>query len=108
MSGLPTPPILSIRCDCTSWCRRFNLAASATSSSSESVVHAGFRQRIRGLGAMQPRRTQMRDKVISAAALTFVLVSASAAFAQTNKYDLTAGGGDHMYSYGAVTSQPSP
>jgi hypothetical protein len=48
----------------------------------------------------------MHSKVISTAALTFALVSATAAFAQTNKYDST--GGDHMYSYGPVTSQPSP
>jgi hypothetical protein len=38
--------------------------------------------------------------------LTLALASATAAFAQTNKYDLT--GGDHMYSYGPVTSEPSP
>ena len=48
----------------------------------------------------------MRNKVISAAALMFALGSATAAFAPTNKYDLT--GGDHMYSYGPATSQPSP
>ena len=47
----------------------------------------------------------MHSKVISAAALTFALASATVAFAQNNKYDLT--GGDHMYSYGPVTSQPS-
>ena len=44
----------------------------------------------------------MHSKVISTAALTLALVSATAAFAQTNKYDST--GGDHMYSYGPVTS----
>jgi hypothetical protein len=44
----------------------------------------------------------MHSKVISTAALTFALVSATAAFAQINKYDST--GGDHMYSYGPVTS----
>jgi negative regulator of sigma E activity len=48
----------------------------------------------------------MHGKVISATALTFALVSATVAFAQNNKYDLT--GGDHMNSYGPVTSQPSP
>ncbi len=48
----------------------------------------------------------MHSKVISVAALTFALASANVAFAQSNKYDLT--GGDHMYSYGPVTSQPSP
>ena len=48
----------------------------------------------------------MHGKMVSAAALTFALASASAAFAQNNKYDPT--GGDHMYSYGPVTSQPSP
>ena len=48
----------------------------------------------------------MHSKVISAAALTFALASANVAFAQNNKYDST--GGDHMYSYGPVTSQPSP
>jgi len=46
----------------------------------------------------------MHSKMISAAALTLVLASATAAFAQTNKYDPT--GGDHMYSYGAA--QPAP
>jgi len=48
----------------------------------------------------------MHSKVISVAALTYALASANVAFAQSNKYDLT--GGDHMYSYGPVTSQPSP
>ena len=48
----------------------------------------------------------MLSKMISAATLTFALASTTVAFAQNNKYDLT--GGDHMYSYGPVTSQPSP
>jgi hypothetical protein len=48
----------------------------------------------------------MQSKVISAAALAFVLASATAAFAQTDKYDLT--GGDHMYSYGAAQPAPAP
>jgi hypothetical protein len=48
----------------------------------------------------------MLSKVISAAALTFVLASATAAFAQTDKYDLT--GGDHMYSYGATQPAAAP
>jgi hypothetical protein len=41
----------------------------------------------------------MRKKLILAASLTLALASTSAAFAQTDRYDLT--GGDHMYSYGA-------
>jgi hypothetical protein len=48
----------------------------------------------------------MHGKVISAAALAFVLASATAAFAQTDKYDIT--GGDHMYSYGAAQPAPAP
>ena len=48
----------------------------------------------------------MRNKLILASALTFALASTSAAFAQTNKYDLT--GGDHMYSYGAQQPAPAP
>jgi len=48
----------------------------------------------------------MRNKLILTSTLAFALASTSAAFAQANKYDLT--GGDHMYSYGPVTSQPSP
>jgi hypothetical protein len=48
----------------------------------------------------------MHSKVISTAVLTFALASATVAFAQNNKYDPT--GGDHMYSYGPVTSQSSP
>jgi hypothetical protein len=41
----------------------------------------------------------MRNKLILTSVLTFALASTSAAFAQTDRYDLT--GGDHMYSYGA-------
>ena len=48
----------------------------------------------------------MGNKLILTSALAFALASATAAFAQTNKYDLT--GGDHMYSYGPVTPQLSP
>jgi hypothetical protein len=48
----------------------------------------------------------MGNKLILTSALAFALASATAAFAQTNKYDLT--GGDHMYSYGPGTPQPSP
>ena len=48
----------------------------------------------------------MGSKLILAASLTLALASTSVAFAQTDQYDLT--GGDHMYSYGPVTSQPSP
>ena len=48
----------------------------------------------------------MRNKLILASALAFALASTSAAFAQTNKYDLT--GGDHMYSYGAQQPASAP
>jgi hypothetical protein len=50
----------------------------------------------------------MRNKLISSAALTLVLASATGASAQTDKYDIT--GGEHMYSYGAQqpSAAPSP
>jgi hypothetical protein len=48
----------------------------------------------------------MRNKMILAASLTLALASTSAAFAQTDKYDLT--GGDHMYSYGAAQPAAAP
>jgi hypothetical protein len=50
----------------------------------------------------------MGNKLILTSALAFALASTGAAIAQTSQYDVTAGGGDHMHSYGAVTSQPSP
>jgi hypothetical protein len=48
----------------------------------------------------------MRNKLILAASLTLALASTSAAFAQTDRYDLT--GGDHMYSYGAAQPAAAP
>jgi hypothetical protein len=48
----------------------------------------------------------MRTNIMLPAALAFALASATAAFAQTDKYDLT--GGDHMYSYGATQPAPAP
>ena len=71
-------------------------------------MHAGFRWRIGGgvVGRRDQGTIHMRNKMILAASLTLALASTSAAFAQTDKYDLT--GGDHMYSYGPVTEQPSP
>jgi len=48
----------------------------------------------------------MRNKMILTASLALALATTSAAFAQTDKYDLT--GGDHMYSYGATQSATAP
>jgi hypothetical protein len=48
----------------------------------------------------------MRTNIMLPAALAFALASTTAAFAQTDKYDLT--GGDHMYSYGATQPAPAP
>ena len=48
----------------------------------------------------------MRNKMILAASLTLALASTGAAFAQTDRYDLT--GGDHMYSYGAAQPAAAP
>ena len=48
----------------------------------------------------------MRNKTILAASLTLALASTGAAFAQTDRYDVT--GGDHMYSYGAVQPAAAP
>jgi hypothetical protein len=48
----------------------------------------------------------MHNKLILAASLTLALASASAAFAQSDKYDLT--GGDHMYSYGPAQPATAP
>jgi hypothetical protein len=46
----------------------------------------------------------MRNKLILASALTLALASATAAFAQTDKYD----GGDHMYSYAPTQPAAAP
>jgi hypothetical protein len=46
----------------------------------------------------------MRNKLILATSLA--LASTSAAFAQSDKYDLT--GGDHMYSYGPAQPAAAP
>jgi hypothetical protein len=48
----------------------------------------------------------MRNKIILASALALGLASTNAAFAQSDKYDLT--GGDHMYSYGAAQPAAAP
>jgi hypothetical protein len=48
----------------------------------------------------------MGNKLILAASMTLALASTSAAFAQTDRYDLT--GGDHMYSYGAAQPATTP
>ena len=48
----------------------------------------------------------MHNKLILAASLTLTLALSSAAFAQTDRYDLT--GGDHMYSYGAAQPAAAP
>ncbi|MGZ5989851.1 MAG: hypothetical protein ACXWLZ_12525 [Rhizomicrobium sp.] len=48
----------------------------------------------------------MGNKLILAASLTLALASTGAAFAQTDRYDLT--GGDHMYSYGAAQPAAAP
>jgi len=48
----------------------------------------------------------MHNKLILASALALALASTTAAFAQTDKYDIT--GGDHMYSYGAAQPAAAP
>ena len=65
-------------------------------------MHADIRRRIGGgvAGRRDQGTTHMRNKMILAASMTLALASSGAAFAQTDRYDLT--GGDHMYSYGAA------
>jgi hypothetical protein len=48
----------------------------------------------------------MHNKLILAASLALALASTTAAFAQTDRYDLT--GGDHMYSYGPMQPAAAP
>jgi len=48
----------------------------------------------------------MRTNIMLPAALAFALASTTAAFAQTDRYDLT--GGDHMYSYGPMQPAAAP
>jgi hypothetical protein len=48
----------------------------------------------------------MHNKLILASALALALAPTGAAFAQTDKYDIT--GGDHMYSYAPMQPAAAP